>query len=183
MPGIAVNVAIVDKGKILLTKREDFEVWCLPSGGVENGESLIEAATRETKEETGIAIHVTSLVGIYSRLGETNDIHAILYAARPIGGELKIQNGETLEVKYFSLDELPEELLFGHKRRIMDAFHGAIGICTKQELINPEKAALTRNELYRLRDQSSIPRQEFYLNRMKSYKTRETVQLESQSST
>src|SRR5690242_5207305 len=117
MPAIAVNVAVIDQEKILLTKREDFEVWCLPSGGVEDGESLVEAAIRETKEETGIDIEVTGLVGVYSRLGEINDIHAVLYTASPIGGHIQTQNGETLEVKYFSFDELPEEILFGHKRR------------------------------------------------------------------
>jgi ADP-ribose pyrophosphatase YjhB (NUDIX family) len=35
MPGLAVNVAVIHEDKILLTKREDFETWILPSGGVE----------------------------------------------------------------------------------------------------------------------------------------------------
>ena len=39
MPGLAVIVAVIDNGEILLTKREDFEVWCLPADGVEVGES------------------------------------------------------------------------------------------------------------------------------------------------
>jgi ADP-ribose pyrophosphatase YjhB (NUDIX family) len=34
MPVLAVIVAVIENGKILLTKREDFEVWCLPGGGV-----------------------------------------------------------------------------------------------------------------------------------------------------
>ena len=149
MPDIAVNVAVIENEKILLTKSEDFEVWCLPSGGVEDGESLVEAAIRETKEETGLDIEVNSLVGIYSRLGETNDIHAVLYVAKSIGGELKTQNGETLEVKYFSLSALPHEILFGHKRRIMDALNGLTGMSVRQELINPKKETLTRKELYK----------------------------------
>ena len=37
MPGIAVNVAVLHEEKILLTKRDDFHVWCLPSDGVEDG--------------------------------------------------------------------------------------------------------------------------------------------------
>src|SRR5688572_645594 len=183
MPAVAVNVAVINQGKILLTKREDFEVWCLPSGGVEDGESVVEAAIRETKEETGIDIEVTGLVGVYSRLGEINDIHAILYAARFIGGRLQTQNGETLELKYFSLDELPEDILFGHKRRILDALQGASGLCVKQEIISPEKETLTRRELYNLRDQSNLPRRQFYLNRIKSFEARETTQLGPQSST
>ena len=54
MPGLAVIVAMIHDGKVLLTKREDFEVWCLPGGGVEEGESLAEAGIREVKEETGL---------------------------------------------------------------------------------------------------------------------------------
>jgi len=44
MPGLAVIVAVIEDGKVLLTKREDFEVWCLPGGGVEEG----DASTRCT---------------------------------------------------------------------------------------------------------------------------------------
>jgi ADP-ribose pyrophosphatase YjhB (NUDIX family) len=121
MPNVAVNVAVIHNGKILLTRREDFEVWCLPSGGVEEGESLVEAAIRETKEETGVDVELTRLVGLYSRLGGMPDVHAVLFAAHPIGGELKTQPGETIEVGYFSLEELPLEMAFGHKKRIEEA--------------------------------------------------------------
>src|SRR3990172_12835056 len=125
MPGIAVNVAVIHEGKILLTKREDFEVWCLPSGGVEDGESLAEAAIRETKEETGVDVELTRLVGVYSRLGGMPDIHAVLYEAKPIGGELRLQPGETIEVKYFTFGELPNEIAFAHKKRIAAAVNGS----------------------------------------------------------
>src|SRR4030095_2873809 len=92
MPGLAVIVAIIDNGKILLTKREDFEVWCLPGGGVEEGETLAEGAIREAKEETGLDVELTSLGGVYSRLGGgLSDVHAVLFRARAIGGKLKLQ--------------------------------------------------------------------------------------------
>ena len=56
MPGLAVNVAVIHEDKILLTQREDFETWILPSGGVEDDESIAQAAIRETKEETGLDV-------------------------------------------------------------------------------------------------------------------------------
>jgi ADP-ribose pyrophosphatase YjhB (NUDIX family) len=176
MPGIAVNVAVIHEGKILLTKREDFEVWCLPSGGVEEGESLAEAAIRETKEETGIDVELTRLVGVYSRLGGIPHVHAVLYEAKPIGGDLKLQLGETIDVKYFASDEIPREIAFAHQKRIADAFGRKSGISVKQEILILGKPAANREELYALRDQSGLSRQQFYFEGMKSYK--ETVELE-----
>ena len=167
MPALAVIVAIIDDGKILLTKREDFEVWCLPGGGVEDGESVAEAGVREAKEETGIDVELTSLVGVYSRVGGMwNDMHAVLFRAKPIGGELRLQPGETIETAYFPFEDLPKELLFGHQQRIADAIADVHGVARKQELNLPNEDKPTRKELYALRDQSGLPRQQFYRERI-----------------
>jgi len=179
MPGVAVNAAVIHEGKILLTKREDFEVWCLPSGGVEEGESLAEAAIRETKEETGVDVELTRLVSVYSRLGGMPDVHAVLYEARPSGGELRLQPGETIELKYFAFDELPDEIAFAHKKRIADAFSGKSGISVKQELKTIYEVVTDRDKLYTLRDQSGLSRQQFYLERIEGSETKETVEVEN----
>jgi len=179
MPGIAVNVAVIHEGKVLLTRREDFEVWCLPSGGVEEGESLAEAALRETKEETGVDVELTRLVGVYSRLGGMPDVHAVLYEAKPIGGELKLQPGETIEVAYFAPDEIPNEIAFAHKKRIADAFNGKSGMSVKQEIKTIGEVIADRETLYALRDRSGLSRQQFYLERIEGPETKETVQLEN----
>lgn len=63
---LGVNVAIVSEGRVLLTRREDFDVWCLPGGQVDAGESLAEAARREVREETGLEVRIERLVGMYS---------------------------------------------------------------------------------------------------------------------
>jgi ADP-ribose pyrophosphatase YjhB (NUDIX family) len=178
MPSLAVIVAVIDEGRILLTKRDDFEVWCLPGGGVEDGESMAEAAIRETKEEAGIDVELTRLVGVYSRIGGMwNDVHAVLFAAKPVGGALKIQPGETIEVRYFPFEEIPDELLFGHRRRILDAIHEVSGIAVKQELNLLEESKPTRQELYALRDQSGLPRQQFYLDRIARAQFNEVVEV------
>ena len=148
MAGIAVNVAIIHEGKILLTQREDFETWILPSGGVEEGESLAQVAIRETKEETGLDVELTRLVGIYSWLGNWFPDYRVLFAAKPIGGEIKCQEGETIDVKWFAFDEIPSPLSAGQKRRIEDAISGASGMAVLQEInmpMLPEK--VTRKEL------------------------------------
>jgi ADP-ribose pyrophosphatase YjhB (NUDIX family) len=178
MPSIAAIVAIIHDDKILLTRREDFEVWCLPGGGVEDGESVAEAAIREAKEETGLDVELRRLVGVYSRIGGMwNDMHAVLFAAEPVGGELKTQPGETIEVAYFSFDQIPDELLFGHKQRIVDAIHQVTGIAVKQELNMPANERPSRKELYALRDQSGLSRQQFYLNRISQAQTKEIVEV------
>jgi ADP-ribose pyrophosphatase YjhB (NUDIX family) len=182
MPGIAVNVVVIHEGKVLLTKRDDFEVWCLPSGGVEDGESLAEAAIRETKEGTGVDVELTRLVGVYSRLGGLPDVHAVLYEAKPIGGKLRLQPGETIDVKYFDPDEIPNEMAFAHKKRIADVFNGKSGMSVKQEIKTIGQVIADRDELYALRDQSGLSRQQFYLERIEGSETKETIELENRYS-
>ena len=176
MPGLGVNVAVIHQGQVLLTQREDFEVWCLPGGGVDDGESLAEAALRETREETGLEVELTRLVGVYSRLGGFPDVHIALYAARPTGGEIRLQPGETIAVRYFPFDQLPEEMLFGQRPRILDAVNGLTGISMRQELHLP---IISRQELYDLRDRSGLPRQEFYLRRMRQATFNERVEVKN----
>ncbi len=178
MTGLAVNVAVIHAGKILLTQREDFETWILPSGGVEEGESIAQAAIRETKEETGLDVELTRLVGVYSRLGSWSLGYMILFAAKPVGGEIKCQVGETIAVEWFDFDKLPNPLSAGHKRRIEDAISDVTGVAVLQEInlpALPEK--ITREELYELRDKSGLSRQDFYLKIFELAEIKETVEV------
>jgi ADP-ribose pyrophosphatase YjhB (NUDIX family) len=161
---VSVNVAVLQDGKILLTQREDFETWVLPSGRVEEGESLAQAAIREAKEETGIDVELTRLVGVYSRTGTMYPGYTALFAARPVGGKPKLQKGETIAVEWFPVDEIPAPLSVGQARRIQDAFQGAAGLAVRQDIRSlrlPNQ--ITKEELYALRDESGLPRQVFYL--------------------
>ncbi len=178
MAGLAVNVAVIHEGKILLTQREDFETWILPSGGVEDGESVAQAAIRETKEETGLDVELTRLVGVYSRLSNMPSVSAVLFTAKPIGGEIKCQEGETIAVKWFDFDRIPNPLSAGHKRRIEDAISGVTGLTVLQEFklpAMPEK--ITRNELIELRDKSGLSRQDFYVQMFEKSELNERVEV------
>lgn len=178
MTGLAVNVAVFHEGRLLLTQREDFETWILPSGGVEEDESLAQAAIRETKEETGLDIELTGLVGVYSRLGNMSAVHAILFSAKPIGGEIKCQAGETIAVEWFAFDEIPSPLSAGHKRRIEDAIASRSGVVVVQEIIVPTlPEKITRNQLIELRDRSGLPRQEFYLQLVEEMILKEEIEV------
>jgi ADP-ribose pyrophosphatase YjhB (NUDIX family) len=183
MPTIAVNVAVIHEGKILLTRRHDFHVWCLPSGGVEEGESIAEAAIRETKEETGIEIELTRLVGMYSRLGGIPSVsaHAALFEARPIGGEIKIQPGETLEVRYFSPEELPEEMFFGHRKRIEDVFNHFQVVCVRQQSRFPAGPSLSYQELLESIRVSGMPPEKFYMQKLRTAEVEEVIEVGNDS--
>ena len=178
MAGLAVNVAVIHENKILLTQRDDFETWVLPSGGVEDGESIAKAALRETKEETGLDVELIRLVGVYSRISNISPVHAILFTAKPVGGEIKCQEGETIAVEWFAFDELPSPLSAGHKRRIEDAISGVSGVAVLQEFKLPEMPdGITRKELVELRDNSGLSRQDFYLHMFDKAELIETTEV------
>jgi 8-oxo-dGTP pyrophosphatase MutT (NUDIX family) len=59
-------LAVNERGEILLQRRRDTGQWALPMGKQELGETIAECAIRETKEETGVDVAITGLVGIFS---------------------------------------------------------------------------------------------------------------------
>ena len=101
-------------GQILLIRRTDNDLWSLPGGGMEPGETVIGCAVREVGEETGIDIEVTGLVGIFSNPGhvvaypdgEVRQGFSICVSARPAGGVARTSE-ESAEAAWFSRDELP----------------------------------------------------------------------------
>jgi 8-oxo-dGTP pyrophosphatase MutT (NUDIX family) len=111
----ASAVVIDDAGRILLHRRRDNGFWALPGGKMELGESVAECAMREVKEETGLDISITRIVGIYSDPkhvfsyddGEVRQEFSICLAGRVIGGELGVSE-ESHEVAFVSPEEVAE---------------------------------------------------------------------------
>ncbi|WP_462406124.1 NUDIX hydrolase [Gracilibacillus sp. Marseille-QA3620] len=97
----AATIVINEKQEILLL-RGPKRGWEMPGGQVEEGESLKEAAIRETKEETGIDIEILSFCGIFQNVKRS--ICNTLFLAKPIGGQL-MTSPESLEVGFFPLEE------------------------------------------------------------------------------
>ncbi|MFA5994556.1 MAG: NUDIX domain-containing protein, partial [Parcubacteria group bacterium] len=56
-----------EKNRVLLVLRQDYDLWNLPGGGLEKGESPWQGVVREVKEETGLDVEVVRLAGIYSK--------------------------------------------------------------------------------------------------------------------
>jgi 8-oxo-dGTP pyrophosphatase MutT (NUDIX family) len=162
MATLGTDVAVInDKGEILLTRRADFPVWCLPGGGVDANESVAQAAVREVFEETGIEVTLTRLIGIYSRpLWMGGGDHVVFFAARPIGGTFNTQPDEVTGIGYFAPDHLPRELLWWHRGYIDDALNGLGGSVIKTiEVEWPFKPATTRQDLNHMIERGEITAQ------------------------
>ena len=158
---VGVNVAIIHNNQLLLTKRNDFEVWCLPGGHMDAGETVAEAAVREVKEETGLDIRLTQFVGVYSIPDANAWVNLMLsFTGEVIGGALKAQESEVLEMAYFPFDAIPNNLLWGHHQRIQDAINGQVGVVWRQNV--PFDPVENRQELYDLLNESGLTGKDFY---------------------
>ena len=118
--------------KILLTRRTDNELWCLPGGAMESGESAAEACEREVWEETGLKVRVTRLIGVYSNpdqliiYNDGNKVFMVVisFETEIVGGELGLSS-ETTEAGFFSLADMEIMPMHGqHKSRVEDALIG-----------------------------------------------------------
>jgi ADP-ribose pyrophosphatase YjhB (NUDIX family) len=112
---VAVTAFIQDaEGRLLLIRRTDSGLYAIPGGGQEIGETISETVIRETKEETGIDVEVTSLIGVYTDPahvieytsdGEVRQEFSICFRARPVGGEPRTSD-ESSEVHWVARDDL-----------------------------------------------------------------------------
>lgn len=163
-PGLGVSIAIIQDGQIVLIRREDFAVWALPAGAVDAGESLAQAAVREAREETGLTVALTRLVGVYSRPHWWGrGLHSILFAARPVSGVFAPDPHEVTDIGYFAPDALPTPFFSFHRQLVLDALAGAGGsVARTADLLWPFPPELSRDEIYALRDQSGLPRDGFF---------------------
>jgi ADP-ribose pyrophosphatase YjhB (NUDIX family) len=102
-----------DHGHILLIRRTDNDLWSIPGGGVEPGESVSGATVREIREEIGIDGEVTELIGIYSDPnhvaayddGEVRQEFSICFRARMLGGTMATSK-ESSDVRFVPPEDI-----------------------------------------------------------------------------
>ena len=114
----AASAIVTDgHGRIVLQRRADNDLWALPGGGMELGESLADTVRREVREETGLEVEPSYVVGVYTDPahvfayddGEVRQEYSVCVACRIVGGTLAVSE-ESTELGVFTpneVDELP----------------------------------------------------------------------------
>jgi len=137
-PKVAVGVVLADEaGRLLLVRRNHepaYGRWAFPSGFVDAGEVLEEAALREVREEAGVDAVLDRLLGAWS--SPNSAVVFIAYAGRVTGG-VAMPGDEAFEVGWFALDALPD-LAFDHDADVIEAWHSGTGA--------PIRAAASQSE-------------------------------------
>jgi 8-oxo-dGTP pyrophosphatase MutT (NUDIX family) len=113
----SVTVAVRDdRGRILLIHKVDNNLWALPGGGHDAGESITDTAVREVREETGLGVEVVRLVGTYTNPhhvmayddGEVRQQFSLCFEGRWIGGQPREDGTETKEVRWVDPADLDQ---------------------------------------------------------------------------
>lgn len=115
---VGAGVFIYKDEKILLQKRKDNLCWALHGGSVEIGEKVEDAVKRELLEETGLIANSLELLGVFSGEnmmytypnGDEVCIVGIIYICRDFSGVLLPETDETSELKWFDIDNLPQQI-------------------------------------------------------------------------
>lgn len=103
-----------EQDRIVLIRRRDNDLWALPGGGMELGESIVDTAVREVKEETGLDVEVTGLIGTYTNPhhvmayndGEVRQQFSLCFTTRLLGGDL-LADSESTDIAWTPSQDIP----------------------------------------------------------------------------
>jgi 8-oxo-dGTP pyrophosphatase MutT (NUDIX family) len=113
LPSVTILVRD-EQDHLLLVRQSDPPIWSTPGGAIEPGEVPADAAVREVWEETGLQVDLTHLVGAFGgpefvteySNGDRVSYVMIVFEAVRISGELRVDDDEVLELRFFSSDDL-----------------------------------------------------------------------------
>lgn len=107
---IIVSTVVNKNGKLLMVQeaqKKCYGQWNFPAGHLDENEDVFEGAKRETKEETGYEVKLTSILSIQNYINKKNEqIIRINFNAEIISGEIEFDKEEILNVKWIPLEEL-----------------------------------------------------------------------------
>ena len=117
-----------EQKRVLLCHRRDYDLWNLPGGTMENGESPWDGLKREVKEETGLNVKVTKLIGVYSKPDKNEIVFSFLCEKE--SGEITTTD-EARSVEFFNFENLPTKTVPKQVERIEDALKNCSEAITK----------------------------------------------------
>lgn len=123
----AQGVLIDGADRVLLVRHSYRPGWFFPGGGVEWGETLEEALTRELGEEVGVMLEGSPVLhGIFSNNANFSGDHIAVYLIRDwTRRQGYLRTGEIAEAEMFAADDVPERTDAGTRRRLDEIFGGA----------------------------------------------------------
>ncbi len=121
---LGVRVAVFDgEGRVMLVRHSYMPGWYLPGGGIERGETAIEAAVKEVREEAGLAIDPADLrlASIHANFVNFPGDHVLLYACHRFAPSDHLPNPrEIAQWGFYPLDALPEGTSPGTRTRLQE---------------------------------------------------------------
>lgn len=120
-------VVIGSGDRVLLERRSDLDIWGLPGGNAEPGEDIATTIRREVREETGLEIEGLTPFGFASDPatemitfpnGHPCQYFVLLFAARAADDRTPVLSAESLELRWFRQDQLPEDMLPSMRRSV-----------------------------------------------------------------
>lgn len=120
---LGVRLLLIKDQHILLVKHTYQPTpWFLVGGGVKRNENLTEAAQREAQEEVGAKLGDLKLLGVYTNYFDYKNDHVVVFVCDVFTLSGKSDH-EIEKYEFFPLNELPETLASGHRRRINEYMH------------------------------------------------------------
>ena len=127
----AFAIILDEQQHVLLCHRRDHDLWNLPGGRVESGETPWEAVVREVREELGLQVAIRGLAGVYSKPERDEVVFSFLCTV--LDGAPTVTD-EADQSAYFAADEIPHNTPPKQVERIRDALKAAPGVVLKTQL-------------------------------------------------
>jgi len=121
-PTVDTVIHIPGRGVVLVKRLNEPFGWALPGGFIDYGEPAEAAAIREAKEETGLTVELTGLLGVYSDPSRDPRQHtlSVVYTAQALEPDELAAGDDAKEVEVFPIGQWPSPLCFDHARIVND---------------------------------------------------------------
>lgn len=122
VPTADVVIYAPERGVVIIRRANEPQGYALPGGFIEEGESAESAAVREMREETGLDVELTGLLGVYSQPERDLRQHTltVVFTGRPRNPEAVRGGDDAAHAAFYPLDSLPRPLVFDHAHIIED---------------------------------------------------------------